>query len=511
MCNNTLQIGTTSLHRYYMTENKYQLADEKAYYVHHMSMFEHFNHKHHGFGVASKRMLTMAEAAYRGECGALNEVNASRSFLGLVPFYGGRPPNVTEDLTVKSLGQGNSLVRCRSRIDFSYKLYFDSYSPCAGGCVNKGLAVYGHSVLLTALLRSGGDRCRTSGRSPSHDRNGDFLPPNYSPTIRFCNHNLFFRQLDKMDSAISRHVDVLHFDTLLPAHLPFNLLAWAQTYAQQHNCNGLKRRMRDDQRTAPPDIVPSKAQRKLKENSDTDLNPKPKPKPKSKPKPEKMPLSNPQQTQSPFRSLTTSGAQWMAQRGIDQSTYSICDVNFGKHHYGKKHFAVIHHRKSAFYEEREEAFETLSSFDTSQSKGSDSRSNIGSVSVGVGGAVHVPVKYVYYTECDQVLRFEDAATFGAVSAVSSNVTFITGRRREKDFDSSPTDYMGGTVLVTHAPKNACFCCFVRCHLMHGCLRSLAGLTSGRPCGEGGYLLDIEPPTIRSGLVSDPTCFSGSKC
>jgi hypothetical protein len=88
---------------------KFQLADEDAYFVHHMSMYEHLNHKKVGFEIAKNKTLIMSKAALKGECDNL-VISKSREYLGLVPFYGGLPPNVTANLAVKSIGQGNSLV-----------------------------------------------------------------------------------------------------------------------------------------------------------------------------------------------------------------------------------------------------------------------------------------------------------------------------------------------------------------------------------------------------------------
>jgi hypothetical protein len=88
---------------------KFQLADPDAYYVHHMSMYEHFVHRKEGFEEAKRRTLILSNAALAGECGNFT-ANDSTEFVALIPFYGGRPPNVTADNKVHSLGQGNSLV-----------------------------------------------------------------------------------------------------------------------------------------------------------------------------------------------------------------------------------------------------------------------------------------------------------------------------------------------------------------------------------------------------------------
>jgi hypothetical protein len=73
-------------------------------------MFEHLNHKKYGFEVAKNKTLVLSETAFSHECGNLT-VSSQQHFLSLIAFYGGLPPGVTKDLSVKSIGQGNSLVR----------------------------------------------------------------------------------------------------------------------------------------------------------------------------------------------------------------------------------------------------------------------------------------------------------------------------------------------------------------------------------------------------------------
>lgn len=74
----------------------------------------------------------------------------------------------------------------------------------------------------------------------------------------------------------------------------------------------------------------------------------------------------------------------------------------------------------------------------------------------IGGAVvhpvhSTPIKYVYYTEGDQLVRFRDelvqddittSSLFG-ISSVLNETLYIVGRRREKARDSSAVEYMGG--------------------------------------------------------------------
>lgn len=94
---------------------KFQLSDPDAYFVHHMSMYEHLLHKKHGFGVAQNKTLIMSKMALKTECSGISIKNTTQ-YLALIPFYGGLPPNVTKDLSVKSIGQGNSLVWKKNHI-----------------------------------------------------------------------------------------------------------------------------------------------------------------------------------------------------------------------------------------------------------------------------------------------------------------------------------------------------------------------------------------------------------
>jgi hypothetical protein len=89
---------------------KFHLENPDAYFVHHLSAFEHDLHKSRGFDYAKNQTLKLTNAAVIGECSSLSEKEFPTSMIAFIPFYGGLPPNVTADLTVKSIGQGNSLV-----------------------------------------------------------------------------------------------------------------------------------------------------------------------------------------------------------------------------------------------------------------------------------------------------------------------------------------------------------------------------------------------------------------
>ena len=97
-------------------KNKFQVSDPDAYYVHHMSAYEHLLHRKVGYEVAKNETITLSKAAIKGECDNLI-ISDTNEYLALIPFFGGLPPDVTADLKVKSIGQGNSLVSCTKNLN----------------------------------------------------------------------------------------------------------------------------------------------------------------------------------------------------------------------------------------------------------------------------------------------------------------------------------------------------------------------------------------------------------
>ena len=69
----------------------------------------------------------------------------------------------------------------------------------------------------------------------------------------------------------------------------------------------------------------------------------------------------------------------------------------------------------------------------------------------------VPIQYIYYTECDQIVKYDTMGTLKAFSTALNESTFLTGRRKEKSPETSAIDYMGG--VCTHARFFVCisFC------------------------------------------------------
>ena len=176
----------------------FQLEEHDAYYVHHMSLFEHEVHKYEGFGIAQEKTLEMSMAAYEGECLNLTGVrnnSSSPPYLAFIPFFGGRPPGVTKDLQVKSIGEGNSLV------DPSTKSWQAMSTICS--C----LKYFGQVVVGVA---------RDSDRELITERL----------------HNLV---LSDGNRAL-HYAHIVQLNLGRPAFLPFHLLAWGQQYIKDHNC-----------------------------------------------------------------------------------------------------------------------------------------------------------------------------------------------------------------------------------------------------------------------------------
>lgn len=292
------KMETASFNIFDKSQLKFQLSDPDAYYVHHMSMFEHLLHKKHGFEVAKNRTSVLSSAALKGECSNLT-ISATQEYLALIPFYGGLPPDVTADYSkVQSIGQGNSLV------DPSIKVKQCMATLCS--C----LRYFGHAVIAVA---------------------------------RADDRELIAKMLNAMHPRIKKHTHVIQLALSKPAHLPFHLLAWGQKYVQEHNCKDYSK----DRVTRSPEL------------------------------------------------------------------YQICsDKRLESQHRGGP-VNVTHYRKAGH-----------------QSSGQNST------------APHVPIRYVYYTEMDQVVRFDSPATFHALSRSSNESCFFVGRRREKNRDSDAEDYMG---------------------------------------------------------------------
>lgn len=136
-----------------ISENNFQFLNGYIYYVNHLSHFEHYNHQKYSYNYSENITKIYLNYALIKTCkyknihenynsqsnlkdnsnsnsninsnnnnqNKNNELPYHNSTIAFIPFYGGRPPNVTSDLKVHSLGQGNSLV---CSFYFIYSDYF---------------------------------------------------------------------------------------------------------------------------------------------------------------------------------------------------------------------------------------------------------------------------------------------------------------------------------------------------------------------------------------------------
>ena len=174
-----------------VAQKKFQVADPDAYYVHHMSMYEHHIHRKLGFETAQRETLILSKAAQKGECNNL-KVRPTSEFMALIPFFGGLPPGVTKDFSkVQSIGQGNSLVNASTKA-----------MQCMATLCST-LKYYGHAVIAV---------------------------------VRDSDRELMLKTIDSLPPQVRAHTAVLQLAVPKNANLPFHTLAWAQLFVKQHNC-----------------------------------------------------------------------------------------------------------------------------------------------------------------------------------------------------------------------------------------------------------------------------------
>ena len=341
---------------------KFQVSDPDAYYVHHMSMFEHLIHKKFGFETAKNKTHLMSTMAFKGECVDRLAISNTTEYVALIPFYGGLPPNVTDDFSqVKSLGQGNSLV------DASTKVLQCMATVCS--CLN----YFGHVVVGVT-------------------RQADLI---------------LLEEVLATVPEIQRHVEIVQFRMGKPAHLPFHLLSWGQLYVQENNCKN----MNDFPLSSGPAIATKDANISLSELVSNGI----------------QSISN-LITSSVSRRLFDK-SNLAADRKHSRDSYLICTDNLLKRHHGTPH-EVARHRKASYY----------NNIHNISKEGFVEYYKLPSTNP-VHHSVPHPINFVYYTECDQIVRFDSLSTFRALSAASNDTTFFTGRRREKRVDSDAEAYM----------------------------------------------------------------------
>jgi hypothetical protein len=79
-----------------------------------------------------------------------------------------------------------------------------------------------------------------------------------------------------------------------------------------------------------------------------------------------------------------------------------------------------------------------------ESAATTTTTEVGKANTGTnaGPMIGPVIRYVYFTEADQTVHFDSPTTTRALSAATNDSTFFVGRRKEKNGESDPRDYLG---------------------------------------------------------------------
>lgn len=97
------------------SDHAFQFDDDNQFFVNHLSGYEHLTRKEYGYNISLKNASAISKSAISKECELATSSTAWSSVLAILPFFGGLPPDVSENLEVKSIGQGNSLVSSNTK------------------------------------------------------------------------------------------------------------------------------------------------------------------------------------------------------------------------------------------------------------------------------------------------------------------------------------------------------------------------------------------------------------
>ncbi len=234
-----------------------------------------------------------------------------------------------------------------------------------------------------------------------------------------------------------------------PAHLPFHLIGWGQSYVQEYNCKGAS-------------IYPNVNSTSSSGSSSSSSGAKAQGQGRRALKHLAMGghhgsgHSGHGSIKKRLHSLWTGhGNIAYAEEDIfspNSDAFGLCNVDFTKHHHGGP-ITPIYHRKSWLHSTTEE-LQNISLYDSSLHRSPE----------GHPINYYHPIRYVYFSECDQVVKFDSLSTLHALSSASNDTTFFVGRRREKSADSDENNY-------------------------------LSDLNSWRNCGQPGYSMHWPQDTV----------------
>lgn len=244
---------------------------------------------------------------------------------------------------------------------------------------------------------------------------------------------LFQHQLQQKQTAEARHhINVVQFEMSKPSNLPFHLLAWGQQYVRVRNCYAFY--PKPPQPSAAAQLNNNAAITSTREQ----LN-------HGGATAEQLSLFSPLNLPVVNTSLLPSG----------DNAYDICWPHSITASYQgplklvyMKKFDVNRWHRHKLQRGSASAF-SLSALSQNVSTDVDIRP-LAATAASVTGSSHLNnnklfapvIRWVYFTESDQIVRFDSMQTMRAVSAATNQSTFFVGRRKEKNGESDPSDYMG---------------------------------------------------------------------
>ena len=210
-------------------------------------------------------------------------------------------------------------------------------------------------------------------------------------------------QVAELPSVLSPYVHIVYLATDRPAHLPFHLLTWGQQFIKRTNCELFER---------------------FKNNSDDEtLSP--------------AYLNHTNKNRYSFSDTMTN----------DSSQYYNTRIHFTnlKNSYNNSNHKIsniyINNFNMSYDSKTTTVLEDMSLFEICHSDIKHIESIQVVEEISAISNISIPIKYIYYTESDQIVHFDDWDTLTALSTASNSTTFFTGRRKTKDRDSDPKTYM----------------------------------------------------------------------
>ena len=221
-----------------------------------------------------------------------------------------------------------------------------------------------------------------------------------------------------MDTLIKERVHIVQFQLEKPANLPFHLMGWLQTYIQTYNCKGFRSYPNPyNENYYDYENITNINYNKGFGKKNFHLNHK----------------------------ISQSYINNDIHNPKNSEIYEICSINLLKNQYNGI-IKVLFHQKSLIHTETKDLNESIRLVDF---KSMNDKNEIYKVPLNY----YHPIRYTYYTESDQIVKYDNYVTFQALSSILNDTTFVSGRRKEKNVDSNPKEYMSGLDIWRECGKD----------------------------------------------------------